>query len=161
MLENIMNWGIITTGYGIITEAKSIMKRLFLPGNLSFAKANAAILEVKVPITVTVTATIKLLVIPESNGPISQISAYLLNDMVSGIQTGGNANTSSFVLTEVENIQSNGATINTAPILKKIKTKILVVLFIFFSDLGAAAISFFSASTVSIFSSPFLLVIHL
>src|SRR3954471_18304469 len=102
IFENIMNCGIITTGYGIITEAKSAMKILFFPANCNFEKANAAKLEVNVPITVTVIATIKLLPIPDKSGPIPQISVYLLKEIVCGIHTGGRAKTSSFDLSEVE-----------------------------------------------------------
>jgi hypothetical protein len=152
-----INCGIIMTGYGIITDANNSKNILFFPRNWSFAKAKAAKLDVNVPITVTEIATIKLLLIPDNKGPIDQISAYLANEIVSGIHTGGKANTSSFDLSEVENIHSSGATMKIAPTLRKAKTKILVILFFFFSDIGSALTFFLSAIATSIIKCPFLL----
>ncbi|MNE47613.1 hypothetical protein D3C80_1420250 [compost metagenome] len=75
-LENMKNCGIITAGYGIISDESISRKILFLAGNLSFAKEKAASDEVNVPITVTETAIMTLFLIPLSSGPASQISLY-------------------------------------------------------------------------------------
>lgn len=114
-LENIENCGIMILGYGIIIAESNNKNNTFLNGNLNFANANAAKLDVNDPIIHTVNETIKLFLIPESNGPASQISLYFDQLIVSGIQTGGKANTSAFSFTEVDNIHNNGAIIIIAP----------------------------------------------
>ncbi|MNW57379.1 hypothetical protein D3C74_351770 [compost metagenome] len=102
-------------------DASNARNSLFLCGNLNLAKAKAAILDVNVPTTVTLTATMRLFLIPLSNGPASQISLYFSNWNTSGIHTGGSANTSCFSFNDVDNIQISGAIIAIAPIASTIK----------------------------------------
>jgi len=133
--ENIINCGIIRTGYGIMTDANKRRKILFFPLKFNLANANAARLEVNVPTIVTDRATIRLFDIPDKSGPIFQISKYLLNDMSVGIHTGGSENTSSFDFREVDTIHNKGAIMTIAPIVRKIKTKISVIRSFFFTDI--------------------------
>lgn len=139
--ENMKNCGIMTAGYGIIRDDSISRNILFLPGNRNLANENAARLEVNVPTIVTVTAIIKLFLIPLSSGPASHISLYLSKWNGRGIHTGGRANTSCLSLNEVDSIQSNGPIMNTAPIKSRTKimlwvTLLLLVIFMVSSLFG-------------------------
>ena len=105
----------------------TVRKFCFYAGNCSFANAKAAKLEVNVPMIVTHTVIRQaVLNTAEQRALFPKFPLYLIKSNFSGIQTGGNANTSVFVLNEVDTIHASGAIMNTAPMLMRIKMIISV-----------------------------------
>ena len=67
IFENIINCGIMTAGYGIISAANKSKNKTSLKGIRNFANEKAARLEVNVPMMVTERETITVFLIPENN----------------------------------------------------------------------------------------------
>jgi hypothetical protein len=82
-------------------------------GNVSFEKANAARLEVKVPTRLTEITIIRLFLNPESRGISLHISIYFLKLTGFGMSFGGISKTVWFVFSEVDSIHTKGKIITT------------------------------------------------
>ena len=110
-----MNCGIMIVGNGIMIAASSERKIAFLKGSRIFANAKAASAENPVPMTVTVTETMRLVAMPEASGPASHTRTKLSHWIGSGIHCRGSVSAADLDFSAVLSVHTSGAIITIPP----------------------------------------------